>query len=164
MIAQSFLPEFDREFATLRTHLERIPDQPDFQAHEKSMTLSKLAAHAAEVVTWVGVTLNTDELDFEAGEYTPAAMTTRDALLETFDANVAAARETLASASDEKMMGDWTMRSGDTIHATMPRMAVVRVWVLNHMIHHRAQLGVYLRLLGVPVPQSYGPTADEAEM
>ena len=165
MIAQSFLPEFDHEFATLRTHLERVPeDQPDFQPHEKSMTLSRLAGHASEVVTWVEVTLNTDGLDFADSDYTPYLMTTREELLAKFDQNVAAAREVLAGTSDETMMGMWTMRSGDTVHMTMPKVAVLRSFVFSHMIHHRAQLGVYLRLLGVPVPQSYGPSADEGEM
>jgi uncharacterized damage-inducible protein DinB len=165
MIAQSFLPEFDHEFATARTHLERVPeDQPDFQAHEKSMTLSKLAGHVAEIATWVNVTMDTDELDFATSEHTPFVMTTREDLLATFDKNIAAAREALAAASDETMMSSWTMRSGDEIYMTIPKVAVVRTWVLNHMIHHRAQLGVYLRLLGVPVPASYGPSADEGDM
>lgn len=165
MIAQSLLPEFDHEFATARTHLERVPeDQPDFHPHEKSMTLSRLAGHVAEIATWTNTALDTDELDFAAGEYTPYIMTTREDLLATFDKNIAAAREALAAASDEMMMSPWTMRSGDEIYMTIPKVAVVRSWVMNHMIHHRAQLGVYLRLLGVPVPQSYGPSADEGDM
>lgn len=165
MIAQSFLPEFDHEFATLRAHLERVPeDRGDFRPHPKSYSLAQLAGHAAEVVTWTGATLNTDELDFAAMEYTPSVMTSRDELLATFDANVAEARETIAGASDETMMSMWTMRTGDTVHMTMPKVAVLRSFIFNHMIHHRAQLGVYLRLLDVPVPQSYGPSADEGEM
>lgn len=165
MIAESMLPEFDHEFATLRTALERVPeDKPDFQPHAKSMTLSRLAGHLAEIPAWVDATLLTDELDFAAGEYEPYMMTSRAQLLEKFDAEVAKARATLAATSDETMMSPWTMRSGDQIHMTMPKVAVLRSFVMNHMIHHRAQLGVYLRLNDVPVPQTYGPSADEGEM
>ena len=165
MIAQSMLPEFDHEFATLRTALERVPeDRPDFQPHAKSMTLSRLAGHLAEIPSWVDATLLQDELDFGASEYTPYMMSSRAELLEKFDAEVAKARATLAATSDETMMSPWTMRSGDQVHLTLPKVAVLRSFVMNHMIHHRAQLGVYLRLNDVPVPQTYGPSADEGEM
>lgn len=165
MIAQSLLPEFDHEFATLRTALERVPEnRPDFQPHDKSMTLSQLAGHLAEIPAWVGATLQQDVLDFEGMDYEPYMMTTREDLLATLDKNVAEAREILANTSDETMMSDWTMRTGDTVHFTMPKVAVLRSFVISHMIHHRAQLGVYLRMNDVPVPMSYGPTADEGEM
>ena len=165
MIAQSILPEFDHEFATLRTALERVPeDRPDFQPHAKSMTLSRLAGHLAEIPNWVDITLLTDELDFGASEYEPFLMTSRAELLEMYDAGVAKARATLAATTDETMMEPWTMRTGDTVHMTMPKVAVLRSFVMNHMIHHRAQLGVYLRLNDIPVPQTYGPSADEGEM
>lgn len=165
MIAENMLPEFDHEFATLRTALERVPeDRPDYQPHDKSMPLSRLAGHLAEIPSWVEVTLGSDELDFGAGEYEAYMMTSREDLLEQFDANVAKARATLAATSDQTMMEPWTMRTGDKVHMTMPKVAVLRSFVMNHMIHHRAQLGVYLRLNGVPVPQTYGPSADEGEM
>ena len=165
MIAQSLLPEFDHEFATLRTALERVPeDRADWKPHEKSYSFAQLAGHLAELPTWVGATLNQDVLDFAEMDYTPYVMTTREELLETLDRNVAEAREVLANTSDETMMSDWTMRTGDQVHFTMPKVAVFRSFILSHMIHHRAQLGVYLRLSDVPVPQSYGPTADEGGM
>lgn len=165
MIAQSLLPEFDHEFATLRVALERVPeDRHDFKPHDKSMSLAQLAGHLAELPAWTGPTLLEDELDFANSDYQPYFMTTRDELLELFDKNVAQARETLAGASDETMMSNWTMKTGDQVHFTMPKVAVFRSFIMSHMIHHRAQLGVYLRLNDVPVPQTYGPSADEGEM
>ena len=165
MIAQSFLPEFDHEFALLRTTLERVPeDKPDYKPHEKSMPLSKLAGHLAEIAAWMGPSVDADVLDFATMNWEAYIMTTRKDLLATFDANVKAARETLAAASDEKLMGMWTMRTGDQVHMTMPKVAVVRGFIMNHMIHHRAQLGVYLRLNGIAVPSIYGPSADEGQM
>ncbi len=165
MIAASMLPEFDHEFATLRTALERVPeDKPDFRPHEKSMPLAQLAGHLAEIPGWVNVTVETDELDFEAGGYEPYHMTSKADLLARLDEGVAKARECLAGASDEQLMQNWTMRTGDQVHMSMPKVAVLRSFVLNHMVHHRAQLGVYLRLNDIPVPSTYGPSADEGEM
>lgn len=165
MIAQSILPEFDREFAVLRTTLERVPeDKPEYKPHEKSMAMNQLAGHLAEIATWMGATLQADELDFATMDYKPFLMTSRKELLEFFDKNVKEAREVLASTSDETMMGMWTMRTGDTVHMTMAKVAVVRGFIMNHMIHHRAQLGMYLRLNDVPVPSMYGPSADEPGM
>jgi len=162
MIAKSFLPEYDHEFATLRTMLERVPeDRPEYQPHAKSMTLSRLAGHAAELPGWVDVILNQDELDFEKGEYVPLVLEKREDLLAAFDELVAKGREILENTSDETMMSPWTMRSGEQVYFTMPKVAVLRTWVFNHMIHHRAQLGVYLRLNDVPVPATYGPSADD---
>ncbi|MCA9726105.1 MAG: DinB family protein [Candidatus Eisenbacteria bacterium] len=165
MIAQSILPEFEREFATLRSILERVPeDKPDYKPHEKSMPLAKLAGHLAEIPAWMEVSVNHDELDFSKGDYTPYVMTTRKDLLEKFDANVAQAKSVLAGASDQTMMSNWSMKTGDQVHMTMPKVAVVRGFVMNHMIHHRAQLGVYLRLNDIALPSTYGPTADESPM
>ncbi|MFN8062358.1 MAG: DinB family protein [Vicinamibacterales bacterium] len=164
-IAQSMLGEFDHEFAILRKTLERVPEHvPDFKPHEKSMSMARLAGHLAELPAWLGMTVNTAELNFAGMDYTPFVMTTRAALLSTFDANVGAARAALASATDEQMMGPWTLRTGDVVHFTMPRVAVIRSMVFNHAIHHRAQLGVYLRMNNVPVPSTYGPSADEGNM
>jgi len=165
MIAASLLPEFDHEFATLRTALERVPeDMAEYKPHEKSMTMARLAGHLAEVSDWLVVTVETDDFDVAAGEYEPYVMTTRDEMLAKFDEGVAKARECLSGASDEALMQPWTMRSGDTVHLTMPKVAVLRSFVMNHMIHHRAQLGVYFRLNDIPVPQTYGPSADEGQM
>lgn len=165
MIAQSMLGEFDHEMASTRKVLERVPeDKPAFTPHPKSMGMARLAGHVAELLDWLTTTLGTDELDFGAGGYQPFAPATRAELLARFDAGVAAARQALASASDERMMGNWTLKNGNTVYFTMPRVAVIRSMVLNHMIHHRAQLGVYLRISDVPVPGMYGPSADDKGM
>lgn len=160
-IAASMLPEFDHEFATTRKFLERIPeDKFDFAPHPKSMTLTKLAAHVAEIASWVGPTIALPELDL-AG-YVAPVVSTRANLLSQFDADVAAAREVLAATEDPTLFENWTLKMGDSVFFSMPKIAVLRSFVMNHMIHHRAQLGVYLRLLDVPVPGAYGPSADEA--
>jgi uncharacterized damage-inducible protein DinB len=165
MIAQSLLGEFDHEFANLRKTLERVPeDKPDFKPHDKSMSMSRLAGHLAELSGWVNSTLDADGLDLGGGNYTAFVMTTRADLLRAFDANLTKARASLAAASDDRLLGNWSLRNGSTTVFTMPRIAVLRTFVLNHMVHHRAQLGVYLRMNDVPVPSIYGPSADEGQM
>lgn len=165
MIAQSILPEFDHEFATLRKILERVPeDKPDFKPHPKSMEMAKLAGHLAEIPTWMSATLEADELDFATMDYKPLVMTSRQDLLDSFDKNVVVARASLAAATDQTMMSNWTLRTGDQVHMTMPKVAVVRGFVMSHMIHHRAQLGVYLRMNDVDLPGTYGPSADDTAM
>jgi uncharacterized damage-inducible protein DinB len=165
MISQSMLPEFDHEMANLRKTLERVPeDKADFAPHPKSMPLSRLAAHLAEIPMWATMTVAQDEIDINppgGPAYQPAVMTTRKDLLATFDENLKNARTRLAGASDEAMMRPWTLKNGGQTVLTMPKVAVLRSFVMNHMIHHRAQLGVYLRMNGVPVPALYGPSADE---
>lgn len=163
-ISQSMLPEFDQEIANTRKLLERVPeDKPDFRPHPKSMPLSRLAAHVAEVPEWGVMTLTQDEIDFDPTSFTPPLMTTRKDLLAKFDENVRKAREALAATSDEAMMKTWTLKMGGRQIMSMPRIAVMRSMVMNHMIHHRAQLGVYLRMNDVPVPGVYGPSADEQQ-
>jgi uncharacterized damage-inducible protein DinB len=162
MISQTLLPEFDRECATTRRLLERVPDDAlDWKPHEKSFSMQQLATHLTNIPSWVGSTLSQDALDLEAGFEAPPTGTGAD-LVRIFDTNVAAAHEALAAAGDEDLMKPWTLRSGETEHFTLPKAAVLRNFVLNHIIHHRAQLGVYLRLRDVPVPSVYGPSADEA--
>jgi len=164
MISQSLLPEFDHEMANLRKTLERVPEgKGDFRPHPKSMPMAKLAGHLAEIPTWASTTIDDDVLDFGApGAYQPFVMESRAALLAHFDAEVKKAREKLASATDERMMGTWTLKNGAQQIFAMPRVAVIRGFVMNHMVHHRAQLGVYLRMNEVPVPGIYGPSADES--
>lgn len=165
MIAQSMLGEFDHEIDNLRKMLERVPeDKPAFAPHPKSMPMARLAGHLAELTGWLTVILKTDELDFGTGEFRPFSPATRAELLARFDEGVASARGALAGATDEQMMTPWTLRNGDTVYFTMPRVAVTRSMVLNHIIHHRAQLGVYLRMNDVAVPGMYGPSADDAGM
>jgi uncharacterized damage-inducible protein DinB len=164
-ISQSMLSEFDHEFANTLKTLERVPeDAPDFRPHEKSMPLATLAGHLVEMPTWAIMTLTQDELDMNppGGEkYTSPVMTSRAELLAFYDKELKRAREALAATSDEAMMQPWTLKSGGQEILSMPRIAVMRSFVMNHMIHHRAQLGVYLRMNNVPVPGLYGPSADE---
>jgi uncharacterized damage-inducible protein DinB len=161
-IAQSLLPEFDHEFATLRKTLERVPEgKGEYAPHVKSMPMGKLAGHLAELPLWVNSTLEKDELDFATMNYTPFVPGSTAELLKVLDDGLAKARPVLAATSDADMMKPWTLRQGAQVFFTMPKIAVLRSFVMNHMIHHRAQLGVYLRLNDVAVPATYGPSADE---
>lgn len=167
-ISQSLLPEFDHEMATTRRVLERVPeDRAEFRPHPRSMTLARLAGHVSEIPLWAVMTLGRDELDLNppgGAQMTAATMTTRTALLSSFDALVEQARALLAAAGDQSMMEPWTLKSGGQSLMAMPRVAVLRSFVMNHLIHHRAQLAVYLRMNDVPVPSIYGPSADEGQM
>lgn len=165
-IAQSLIPEFDLEMATTRRVLERVPAAKfDWKAHEKSYFLGQVALHLANIPHWFPIMVSAPELDFATfppPRYeTPASL---EQVLATFDKNVAEARAALAGASDEVMMGTWTGRTGEKIHFAAPRVAMFRSFVMSHSIHHRGQLSVYLRLLDVPVPAIYGPSADESNM
>ena len=163
-IAQSLLTEFDQEMAKTRSILEIVPTgQNDWRPHEKSMSMEKLALHLADLPSWAGMTLEVDEFDMNPpGEEQPPprTFTTTDALLAEFDANVTEAREVIANTSDETIKGNWTLLKGGVEMFTAPKVGVLRNFVMNHMIHHRAQLGVYLRLNDIPLPMIYGPTAD----
>ena len=136
-ISDALLPEFDHEMATTRKFLERVPDDRlAWKPHQKSFSVGQLGTHLSNIPSWIG---------------------------DTFDKNVVAGRQALASAKDQTIMGSWSLLSGGKTIMTMPRIAVLRSFIMNHVIHHRAQLGVYLRLCDIPVPQAYGPTADEAQ-
>lgn len=164
-IAQSLLPEFDHEFAVLRKTLERVPEGlGEFKPHEKSMAMGRLAGHLTELPGWVNATLEQDELDFAKMDYKPFIPATTAELVGALDKALAKARPAIAGTSDADMMKPWTLRQGEQVFFTMPKVAVLRSFVMNHMIHHRAQLGVYLRLNDVPVPATYGPSADEGNM
>ena len=164
MDGSMLLPEFDHEFGETRKALERVPeDKLDWKPHDKSYSLGQLASHLAEIPNWMGPTVQMELLDLDEMEYEPLEASTRQELLAAFDASVAEAREVLSQTSGETMMESWSMKYGGEITMTMPKAAVIRSFILNHNVHHRAQLGVYLRLLDVPVPGHYGPTADEKE-
>ncbi|MEQ1869488.1 MAG: DinB family protein [Vicinamibacterales bacterium] len=167
-ISQSLLPEFDHEVASTRKTLERVPEgNPDFRPHPKSMTMARLAGHVAEIPMWAVATLGQDELDMNppgGPKMESYLMKSRADALATFDEHVRKARELLATTTDETMMRPWTLKSGGQTLMTMPRVAVMRSFVMNHLVHHRAQLGVYLRMNDVPVPSIYGPSADEGAM
>jgi uncharacterized damage-inducible protein DinB len=137
-LAYALIAEMEQEAATARTCLDRIPAEKfDWKPHEKSMTFGRLAAHIAEMFGWTPVTLNHSELDFAKMEYTPF---------------------------DPKSTENWTMRNGETVYFTMPKAMVMRSFVMNHIVHHRGQLSVYLRLNDIAVPSIYGPSADEGQM
>lgn len=163
-LSEALLPEFDHEMANTRKTLDRTPDDKlGWKPHEKSMSMAELATHLATILEWVSTILQQDSFDLASveGQAPPPALSSRQEVLAKFDANLAAARAALASASDQRLAGPWTLRSGATTIFTLPRLAVLRSFVLNHTIHHRAQLGVYLRLNNLPVPAIYGPSADE---
>ena len=163
-IAQMILPEFDQEMANTRKMLERVPDGKfEYKPHEKSMTLGRLAAHVAEVPSYATGTLRVERMDF-TGEEKPFAPVTRQELLDAFDKYVAEARGMLAAASDEELAKIWTLTFKGQQIFSMPRAAVLRTMVMSHLIHHRAQLGVYLRLCNVEIPGMYGPSADEMKI
>ena len=164
-ISKALLPEFDHEMANTRKTLERVPyDKFGWKPHEKSMPMGNLAVHLATLPGWTVQTLKQDSLDFAppGGEpfKLPEAKSTEE-IVSMFDHHVAEARAALSDATDEELMKPWSLlMAGKTIF-TLPRVAVLRGFVMNHSIHHRAQLGVYLRLNDVPVPSIYGPSADE---
>jgi uncharacterized damage-inducible protein DinB len=157
-----FIAELQQEAASTRKLLERVPmDKPDYTPHPKSMKLGNLAHHVSEILGWTMVTMDQDELDFAKWEYKPVVPKTTEELLKNFDEQVANAVECLKRSDDAKFMENWTMRQGDQIFFTLPKAAVMRSFVFSHEYHHRAQLGVYLRMLDIPLPSMYGPTADE---
>lgn len=161
-LGQMIAAELKQEAVSTRKMLERIPgEQFQWQPHEKSMPLVSLAGHIADMINWTNVTINDDELDFATSDFTPKKYADASELVAYFDQNIAAALDVLNSASDETMMQKWRLRNGEKILFEMPKAAVMRSMVMNHIIHHRGQLAVYLRLLDVPVPSIYGPSADE---
>jgi uncharacterized damage-inducible protein DinB len=162
VFSESLLPEFDEEMKNTRALLERVPDNNfDYQPHPKSMTLGRLAGHVAELPGWGLTTTETDLLELDPSTFKPWIPATTAEILQTFDKNVAKARAAIANTSDEKWGQTWTMKfAGNTI-MSLPRSSVMRATVMSHIIHHRAQLGVYLRLRNVEIPGMYGPSADE---
>jgi uncharacterized damage-inducible protein DinB len=164
-ISAMILPEFDQEVAITRTFLERVPDDKfSWQPHEKSMTLGRLATHVAEVPGWAKETMTLTELNLAppgGPAMQPWTPSSRAEILTQFEKNIAAARKAIADSTDDAYAVPWSLLLGEQTIFTMPRAAVLRGMVMNHMVHHRAQLGVYLRLLDIPVPKTYGPSADE---
>jgi uncharacterized damage-inducible protein DinB len=153
--------EMDKEAMTTRKLLERVPaEQFDWKPHEKSMTLRQLSTHVAEITSWIPMVLNTSELDFAASPYNPVEINTNEALLQHFETSLADARKGLSAANDRQLEDTWTMRSGEQIFSSEPKFDVIR-HCFCQIVHHRAQLGVYLRLLNIPIPGSYGPSADD---
>jgi uncharacterized damage-inducible protein DinB len=161
-IAQSILGELKQEAIATRKMLELIPfDKAAWKPHEKSMPLAHLATHVAELPSYITYTIEQNELDFATFDYKREDADSNKSLLEKFDSNLSKAEVSLSKCSDADIMKDWTLRSGEKIFFTMPRVHVIRSMSLSHLVHHRAQLGVYMRLLDIPLPSVYGPTADE---
>lgn len=159
------LPEFEHEMNITRKVLNELSDNIfSYQPHEKSWTTQSLANHIAEIPSWVNGTLDFEELDFATSDYKPHNYGTKKEVIDLFEKNVDKAKQSLMNTNNEKMLGDWTLRNGEKIFFTMPRAAVLRSMVMNHMIHHRAQLGIYLRMNNATVPASYGDSADEKNM
>ena len=165
-LSEALLTEFDNEAKKTRKTLERVPeDKFSWKPHMKSMELGRLSTHLAEIPSWILHAFESDSLDLNppgGRTYQPPKISTQKELLDLFDKNVASGRARLAGATDEQFRQPWSLLNGGRTVFTIPRVAVLREMVMNHMIHHRAQLGVYLRLNDVPVPATYGPSADEA--
>jgi uncharacterized damage-inducible protein DinB len=163
-ISQAILPEFDQEMANTRKSLERVPeDKLSFNPHTKSMALGALATHVATINQWAEAIFGQESFDVSTVPPNPE-LKSRAELLAAFDKSTSTARKAIADSTDAHFMKPWTLKAGDNTIFTLPRVAVVRSFLLNHGIHHRAQLGVYLRLNDVPVPSIYGPSADEGNM
>jgi len=156
-----FQKELEREAIATRKMLAAVPeDKWDWKPHPKSMNMLQLTTHIAELPTWIGMALNTTELDFAGMDFTPTPVKDTAALVELFEKSLADGREQLASGKEETLDEPWTMRNGEQIYSTEPKAEIIRM-SLSQIIHHRAQLGVFLRLLDVPIPGSYGPSADD---
>lgn len=156
-----FARELEQEAITTRKMLERVPTAKfGWQPHPKSMSIKRLATHIAELPTWIGMTLNTSELDFANNPYAPVDINSTEELLAYFEKSLEEGRDELAKGRDEQLAEIWTLRDGDQIYSVSSKGEVLRM-AFNQITHHRAQLGVYLRLLDIPIPGSYGPSADE---
>ena len=162
---QGFIAEIKHEAASTRKMLEHVPlDKGDYKPHEKSMTLSRLAVHVAELPGWIGMAMGADELDLAAMNYKPAQPTTTAELLAVLDKNVEIAVAALENSTNEDFGKMWTLRHGENVHFSIPKAAVVRSFALSHLYHHRGQLSVYLRMLDAYVPGMYGPSKSDSEM
>lgn len=160
----ALLPEFDHEMTTTRKLLERVPDdRVDWKPHPRSWTLGQLAQHVATLPVWGSVTLTQSELDLGTAGESPTLRTRAD-LLEAFDRHVAETRTALVGKTDGELMAPWTLKKDGQTVFSMPKAVVWRSFVLNHLVHHRGQLSVYLRMQDVPIPSMYGPSADEGQM
>lgn len=160
-IIPMLLKELDQEAQTTRKMLERVPDDKyEWAPHQKSMTIKRLATHIAELPSWISMTLTTDELDFANNPYQPVNIRNTDELLAYFQTSLADGRSHLENASESQFDQSWTLRDGERVYSVSSKSEVIRM-AFSQIVHHRAQLGVYLRLLDVPIPASYGPSADD---
>ena len=161
---QQLVKEMEQEAKTTQKMLAIIPtDKFDWKPHEKSMNIQKLATHIAELPGWVTMVLNTSELDFASNPYNPVKITNTADLLSYFETTLSEGKARLEKAKENDLLPDWTLRNGEQILSVSSKAEVIRM-VFCQIVHHRAQLGVYLRLLNIPIPGSYGPSADEMGM
>jgi uncharacterized damage-inducible protein DinB len=161
-MSQALLPEFDNEMKLTRKSLERVPDDKfDFKPHAKSMAMGRLAAHLAELPAFATGIITTEGMNFDKGEYKPLTAANREEVLAAFDKNVATTREAIVGATDDHLRQSWHLIYKGQKLFEAPKIAALRAMALNHIIHHRGQLTVYLRLNDIAVPSIYGPSADE---
>jgi uncharacterized damage-inducible protein DinB len=162
-IIPMLLKEMGEEAQITRKMLSRVPDDKyDWQPHPKSMTIRQLATHIAELTTWVPLAIHTEELDFAANPYDPMVINKTADLLDLFEKSLAEASAELPLTNETELSRNWTLRNGDEIYLIRTKAEVIRM-TFCQLVHHRAQLGVFLRLLDIPIPGSYGPSADEHE-
>lgn len=161
-LGESILAEFTQEAQTTRKMLERLPEgKADWKPHEKSMSLGRLAMHISEIPGFFSAIFDGDEFDRGAGNREPRIARSSAEALSVFDASVAAFTEKLSRFPDARLLDTWRFKFGGRVVLELPRIAAIRAMVLSHSIHHRGQLSVYLRLLDVPIPGAYGPSADD---
>ena len=162
-IKDAFIGELKHESSLTKKMLERIPhDKKEWLPHEKSMSFDRLATHVAEITHWVSDIIHIDDFDFMKDfNFTPRIASSTEELLDIFQTNFDKAIADLLTMADEDFEKGWTIRRGEQVMFNTPKKIAIRNWALNHLIHHRGQLSVYLRLLDVPVPGMYGPSADE---
>jgi len=162
-IIKMLLKEFDEEAQTTRKMLASIPDDSyDWQPHPKSMTIRRLATHIADIPSWLEIAICDDELDFAAGTHQEPVINCTDQLLSFFEQSLVKGRTALMNTTEDVLQEPWTLRNGDQVYSVRPKVEVIRM-SYSQIVHHRAQLGVFLRLLDVPIPGCYGPSADENE-
>ncbi len=165
-LVKGLLAEFDHEMKGTRRTLERVPDDKlSWKPHPKSFTFSMLASHLAQIPGWLAPTIEEESLNVSPPgkePYKVPSLGSREEILKSFDDNVAKGRAALEKAQEDQMFVKWSLLAGDRTVFTIPRVAVVRGFILSHTIHHRAQLGLYLRMNDIPVPALYGPSNDEA--
>ena len=161
-ISDAMVQEFLQESATTRKLLERVPvNKLEWKPHEKSMSFGRLASHVSEIPQWGDIIVNQEAFDMGASNYTPMTFDNREELLGSFQKNADNFVEILKGKADEHLFAPWRLKEGEKVLVDLPRVAALRGLILNHIVHHRGQLSVYLRFQNVPLPSIYGPSADE---